>query len=380
MVPGLALPAALFLGPALWRLGRVQAVLRGRGRLPRASEARPSGGPDLVSVLVPARNEERGVGACLASLSAQTYPHLEIVAVDDGSTDRTPAILADAAGRDPRVRVLRVEGPPPGWTGKAFALDSGVAVARGRWLCFTDADTVHAPDSVARAVGFAEAHDLALLSLTSRQLTRSFWERVIQPVVFGLLDQWFPLAQVNARASPLAAANGIFILAARDAYTAAGGHRAVAGEVLEDVALARRVKAGGGRIAFVDGADLVAVRMYTGLAAIRRGWTKNLYRLRGRRPLAALGSLLELGVTLIWPPIGCVVAPLAASAGSQWLAPLGLALVIGAEASFRARRGDDFRWSPTAPLGAALVAAFLLEAAVRDWLGLGVHWKGRRYT
>jgi GT2 family glycosyltransferase len=380
VVAGLVLPAALLLVPALWRLGRVVAVLRGRARLPRASEAPPSSGPGLVSVLVPARNEERGVGACLASLSAQTFPHLEIVAIDDGSTDRTPAILADAAQRDARIRLLRVEGPLPGWTGKSFALDSGVVLARGRWLCFTDADTIHAPQSIARAVGFAEARGLALLSLTSRQLTLSFWERVIQPVVFGLLDQWYPLARVNDPAAPIAAANGIFILAARDAYEAAGGHRAVAGEILEDVALARRIKTGGGRIAFVDGADLVAARMYAGLAAIRRGWVKNLYLLRGRRPLAALASLLELGITLVWPVVGCVVAPVLGPAGSGWLAGLGLVLVIGMEVPFRAWRGDDPRWSPTAPLGAALVAAFLLESAVLDWLGLGVRWKDRRYT
>ena len=180
------------------------------------------------------------------------------------------------------------------------------------------------PPSRSRARGFAETHGIALLSLTSRQLTRSFWERVVQPVAFGLLDQWFPLARVNDPASPLAAANGIFILVARDAYQAAGGHRAVAGEVLEDVALARRVKAGGGRIAFVDGADLVAARMYTDLASIRRGWTKNLSRLRGRRPLVARASLLELVVTLVWPALGCVVAPLAGPAGSGWLAALGL--------------------------------------------------------
>jgi chlorobactene glucosyltransferase len=374
---GLALPAAVFLLPALWRLGRVAAVLRGRARLPRASDAPPFRGAALVTVLVPARNEERNVGACLASLSAQAWPNLEIIAVDDGSTDGTPAILADAARRDPRVRVLRVDGPPAGWTGKSFALDAGVSIARGAWLCFTDADTVHAPESIARAVGFAERHGVALLSLTSRQLTRSFWERVVQPVVFGLLDQWFPLTAVNDPASPVAAANGIFILAARDAYRDAGGHRAVAGEILEDVALARRVKAGGGRIAFVDGADLVAARMYTDLAAIRRGWTKNLYRLRGRRPLP---SLVELGVTLVWPAVGCVVALLAGPAGSGWLAALALGLVLGAEVPFRAWRGDDPRWSPTAPLGAALVALFLLESAVRDWLGLGVRWKDRRYT
>lgn len=376
----LALPAALFLLPALWRLGRVAAVLRGRARLPRASDAQPFRGAALVTVLVPARNEEQNIGACLASLSAQAWPNLEIIAVDDGSTDGTPAILADAARRDPRVRVLRVDGPPAGWTGKSFALDAGVSIARGAWLCFTDADTVHAPESIARAVGFAERHGVALLSLTSRQLTRSFWERVVQPVVFGLLDQWFPLTAVNDPASPLAAANGIFILATRDAYRDAGGHRAVAGEILEDVALARRVKAGGGRIAFVDGADLVAARMYTDLAAIRRGWTKNLYRLRGRRPLPALASLVELGVTLVWPAVGSVVALFAGPAGSGWLAALALGLVLGAEVPFRAWRGDDPRWSPTAPLGAALVALFLLESAVRDWLGLGVRWKDRRYT
>ena len=380
MVAGLALAAALFLGPAAWRLWRVAHVLRGRARLPRASAAPAAAGPALVSVLVPARNEERGVGACLASLTAQTYPHLEIVAIDDGSTDRTPAILAAAAQRDPRVRALRVDGPPPGWTGKSFALASGVAIARGGWLCFTDADTVHAPESIARAVGFAEAHGLGLLSLTSRQLTGSLWERVVQPVVFGLLDQWFPLGRVNDPTSPLAAANGIFILAARDVYERVGGHRAVRGEVLEDVGLARNVKAAGARIAFVDGADLVAARMYTSLAAIRGGWTKNLYRLRGRQPLSALLSLVELGVTLVWPAVGVVLAALAGPPGSGGLAGLGLLVVLGAEVPFRARRGDDPRWSPTAPLGAALVAVFLLESAVRDWLRLGVRWKDRRYT
>jgi chlorobactene glucosyltransferase len=331
-------------------------------------------------VLVPARNEERGIGVCVDSLAAQSYPQLEIVAIDDGSSDRTPAILADAARRERRLRVLRVEGPAPGWTGKSFALAAGVTVAQGRWLCFTDADTVHAPESIARAVGFAEAHGVALLSLTSRQLTGSFWERVVQPVVFGLLDQWFPLERVNDPATPLAAANGIFILVARDVYEGVGGHAAVAGEVLEDVALARRVKTAGARIAFVDGSDLVAARMYTGLAEIRRGWTKNLYRLHGRRPLAALMSLAELGITLVWPPLGAAVAAFAGPAWSGWVAAAGLGLVLGAEVPFRARRGHAARWSPTVPLGAALVAAFLLESAARDWLGLGVRWKGRRYT
>jgi hypothetical protein len=377
---GLWLPAALLL-PALVRVLRVRAVLCGRAGLPRASAASPPATPALVSVLVPARNEERGLAACLASLSAQTYPALEIVAIDDGSTDGTAGILAAAVAREPRLRAVRLDGPPPGWTGKNFALASGVRLARGRWLCFTDADTVHAPEAIARAVGFAEAHGLGLLSLTSRQVTGSVWERIVQPVVFGLLDQWYPLARVNDPASPLAAANGIFILVRGDAYRAAGGHAAVAGEVLEDVALARNVKGAGLRLGFVDGADLVAARMYTGLRAIRRGWVKNLYRLRGRRPLATLAAVGELWATLVWPALAALLLPLGgAGAGASVGAALALAIVLLAEARFRARRGEDARWAATAPLGAALVSAFLVESAARDWLGVGVHWKDRRYT
>jgi TRAP-type C4-dicarboxylate transport system permease small subunit len=120
--------------------------------------------------------------------------------------------------------------------------------------------------------------------------------------------------------------------------------------------------------------------MYTSLAEIRRGWTKNLYRLRGRRPLPALASIVELLATLVWPALGWAGAILAGPAGSGWVATLGLGMVLGAEAPFRARRGDDPRLAFTAPLGTAVVAIFLLESALRDWTGVGVHWKDRRYT
>lgn len=379
MSTGTALLAGALLVPAIWRVLLVGGILRRLAHLPRVADAPDPGNDTLVSVLVPARNEERSLGACLASLSAQTHACLEIVVVDDASEDGTPAILAEAARRDARIRPLRVLGPPSGWTGKNFALAHAVGSARGSWLCFTDADTVHAPDSVRRALGFAQAHGVALLSMTSRQLTVSPWERVVQPVVFGLLDRWFPLVRVNDPASPVAAANGIFVLVAREAYEAVGGHRAVAGEVLEDVALARRVKGSGRRIAFADGADLVAARMYTDLAAIRRGWTKNLYALRDRRPGRALGSAAELFLTAVWPPAAGAVLAVTGPRLAALAAALGTMLIVGAEIPFRARRGHDPAWSPTLPLGAALVLGFLLESAARAWLGLGVRWKDRVY-
>jgi chlorobactene glucosyltransferase len=379
-LPGLTLVAALVLGPAAWRVARVATVLRRRARVPRASAVPPPADPPPVTVLVPARNEERCLGPCLASLSAQTYATLEIVVIDDGSTDRTPALIAAAARRDPRIRALRLEGPPPGWTGKNFALASGVDAARGTWLCFTDADTVHAPGSIAHAVGFARRQGLALLSLTSHQRVASFWERVVQPVVFGLLDQWFPLDRVNDPGSPVAAANGIFILVSREAYRDVGGHRAIAGEVLEDVALAGNVKGAGWRTAFVDGRDLVEARMYESLAALRRGWTKNLYALRGRRPLPALASALEVAATLVWPAVAALAFASAGWPAAAALAGLAVTLVVAAEVPARARRGDDPWWSVTLPLGAVLVLLFLLESAIRAWLGVGVAWKGRRYA
>ncbi len=217
MTPGATLLEASLLGPAIWRLGVVATVLRGLTHWPRVCDGPDPVDTPLVSVLVPARNEERGLEACLASLSAQTYASVEVVVVDDASMDRTPEIIAEAARGDGRLRALRVPGPPPGWTGKNFALATAVGAARGAWLCFTDADTIHARDSVRRALGFAQAGGFDLLSMTSRQLTESFWERVVQPVVFGLLDQWFPLGRVSDPISPLAAANGIFVLVRREA-------------------------------------------------------------------------------------------------------------------------------------------------------------------
>lgn len=368
------------LAAGLWRVAWLVRGARARARVPRLALAPAPRETLPVSAVVPARDEARNLGPCLASLTSQTYPALEIVVVDDGSRDGTPAIIAEAARRDPRVRGLRVEGPPPGWTGKAYAAHRGAAAARGRWLWFTDADTVHAPEALARALGLAQAHGVSLLSATSRQLTGSLWERAVQPVVFGCLDRWFPLDRVNDPASPVAAANGIFLLIARDAYEAVGGHAAVAGEIVEDLALARRVKASGRRIAFVDGGGLVAARMYTGFRSLRAGWVKNLYALRDRRPGRAVLDALELGMTTAGPLLAAAGLAAAGRPVAALGATAGAALALGAEAWIRRRRGEPARDAALAGLGGLLVATFLLESAFRDWCGWGVTWKGRRYT
>ena len=230
-----------------------------------------SGKPE-VSVIIPARNEEVSLGACLESLVSQAGAEFEIIVINDHSTDRTGEIAASFPG----VRVIEAGTLPQGWTGKNNAVACGAREARGQWLLFTDADTVHLPGSLARALAEAKEHQAEMLSYSPEQIAVTFWEMAILPVVFAELARQFPPVKVSDPASPIAAANGQFILIRRETYDAIGGHAAVAGEILEDVALARRVKASGRKIRFRYAADAVRTRMYRNFDQLREGWTKNL--------------------------------------------------------------------------------------------------------
>jgi glycosyltransferase involved in cell wall biosynthesis len=229
-----------------------------------------------VSIIVPARNEEASLAACLQSLVAQTGISFEIIVVDDHSTDRTRQIVESFAARDANVRVIEA-GPLTGnWTGKNNAVTIGTRAACGQWLLFTDADTVHIPGSLARAIFEAELYGVQMLSYSPEQIAVTFWEMAILPVVFAELADQYPPSKVSDPNSPIAAANGQYILVRRAAYDAIGGHAAVASEILEDVALARAFKAAGHKIRFRYAADAVRTRMYRNFAQLREGWTKNL--------------------------------------------------------------------------------------------------------
>ena len=214
--------------------------------------ARPSPGanPELptpeVTIVVPARNEEANLGDCLRSLTSQTGVAYEIVVVDDGSTDRTREIAGSFAG----VRVISPSPLPPGWTGKNNAVVAGAAVARGSWLLFTDADTAHLPKSLARALAEAKREEADLLSYSPQQIVLSLAERVVMPVVFAELAAEYPPAKVRDQSSGIVAANGQYILVRRAAYDAVGGHATVAGEILEDVALAKAFRRAGYCVSF----------------------------------------------------------------------------------------------------------------------------------
>jgi cellulose synthase/poly-beta-1,6-N-acetylglucosamine synthase-like glycosyltransferase len=239
--------------------------------------------PDVVTAIVPARNEEAVIAACIESLARQAQI-AQILVVNDQSSDATADVVRSCMKETPNLRLLEAGALPDGWVGKNHAVWVGVQQGTSPWLLFTDADAKHASDSVARALQIAHEQQAALVSFSPEQISGNWYEKALIPFIYLRLAKKFSYDQVNDPKSSIAAANGQFLLIRRDVYDAIGGHRGVAGEVLEDVAIALRVKRAGHRIWFGSGNGLVRTRMYTSFGAMWEGWKKNLYRLVGGTP------------------------------------------------------------------------------------------------
>ncbi len=337
-----------------------------------------AGGPAVtapaVSVIVPARNEEGCLGACLGSLVGQAEVGFEIVVVDDGSTDRTREIAGSFAG----VQVVDAGPLPAGWSGKNNALTAGVRLAKGEWLLFTDADTVHRPGSLARALAEAQAQGAALLSYSPEQEVHGFWERAVMPVVFAELAGRYRPAEVSDPGSAAAAANGQYLLISREAYEAVGGHAAIAASLLEDVALARAVKRSGRKIFFRFGGDAVRTRMYRSFGQMREGWTKNLALLFPSAGRLAVLRLMEFGLIA-----GSAVVAVGFGFGGRDRAailPTALLVILAGLFVLRIRR-VHFSWSSNvlAVMGLPMFSYLLWRSRAFYRRGK-VSWKGREYS
>ena len=335
-----------------------------------------------LSIVVPARDEERSIEACVRSLVSQRYVDAEVIVVDDRSTDATPRILARLANEFSNLRVVTGEPLPHGWIGKPWALDQGARAATGAWLLFTDADSVHAPAGAASALRFALASRSDALSICTGQELGTFWERAALPAILGIiLFASGTLAEINDPTRPRRAlANGQYILVDRSAYEALGGHAALRGEIVEDVEFARRLKADG-RFRYVlgGGSRLARVRMYHSLGEIWNGFTKNVFTgAHGNVPVL-LGGVAFLAV-LSAPPLLTLRAiarrrPLeACEAAAATLATIAT--------SWRGVRMVGISQSSAylQPLGTALLAAISANSAWCVLSGRGVAWRGRRYS
>lgn len=343
-----------------------------------------------LSVIVPARNEEDCLGACLESLAAQSDDgwqlglDWELLVVDDGSTDRTKEIAAEIAAGFSGVTVLNPAPLPKGWAGKANAAWAAAKQAQGDWLLFTDADTVHEPGDLRRALHEAEKHNVAMLSYSPRQVVTGFWQRALMPLVFSELALAYPPAKVSDPESRLAAANGQFLLVRRDAYFQIGGHEAVAASMLEDVDLAYLVKRRKLGLRFRYAPEALSTRMYRSFGQMCEGWTKNLALLFGNPLATAAWKLLDI-VLLVGLPLLAwrYNAPLSVS--TPWITARLVLLLIWVRTLWRSYRRVA---KSNFPLGDCLLSVFGLPLFAwllwRSWFDHTVTkrvvWKGREYA
>ena len=332
--------------------------------------ALPPENPNLeVSIIIPARNEEANLSACLESLTAQCGVTFEIIVVDDGSTDRTREIAQKFSG----VRVISAGTVHAGWTGKSNAVVAGGKEARAKWLLFTDADTVHLPASLARALAEVKQKQADLLSYSPKQVVVTFAERAVMPVIFAELAAQYPPHKVRELGAEIAAANGQYILVRHAAYDAVGGHAAVATEILEDVALARLFRNASQRLHFRYGGDAVRTRMYRNWGQLRDGWTKNLALLFPRAEFLAFQSLI------LWIAAWSTIAIAVSGATSRhfvWILVAAFWLLV-----YRRIRTAHFA-AVNNMLAMAFglpMFAYLLLRSKKAHASGQVSWKGRTY-
>jgi glycosyltransferase involved in cell wall biosynthesis len=341
-----------------------------------------------LSVIIPARNEEENIGSCLDSLVMQSESFFalgqdwEILVVDDGSTDGT----AELAGTKSGVTVLEAEPLKNGWTGKSNAVWTAAKQARGRWLLFTDADTVHEKGNLRRAMHEAQKYKAGLLSYSPRQLTGGWAQRSLMPLVFCELALAYPPARVSDPAEKLAAANGQFLLFSREAYRKIGGHEAVANRILEDVELAVLAKKRGVGLRFRYAPDALSTRMYRTDVQMNEGWSKNLALLFGNCRALAIWRIVDIFLLFGLPVLAVIywrlqIAPLV---WIPWLTAGVLIAVLWVRNLFRFYgrvRKSNFPWSD------CLITPFGLPRfvylALRSWwwhsVKKQVEWKGRSY-
>jgi chlorobactene glucosyltransferase len=340
----------------------------------------------LVSVLVPARNEEHRVLAdCIHSILEQDYGRLEIIAVNDHSTDATGAILESLAGADARLRVIEGEEPPAGWLGKAYAMHQAFNHARGEWILATDADMIFEKTSLRTAVANTIEQKADAMTLIPYFEASSFWERVMIPTWAWVLLMFTVSYRINSPKSQGAVGIGGFFLMRRGTLEHAGGYQALKDEVLEDVRLAEMIKRSGGSLLTEYAPSLLSTRMYRNFDEMWECCTKNWFSgMKFSLPLAMCG-VFSIYLIAVVPPLIALASAIGIAIGVStdlwrlfipaalsWLMQV-LVLVI---VSIRSEVYPGY--ALTAPLGLGVLYAMLFDSSIRITIGKGVKWKGRR--
>ncbi len=359
----------VYLTLNLIHLVRVNPV---RGPLPNSP---------FISVCVPARNEARGIRACLASLLKQNYPHFEVIAVDDHSTDATGEIIQSLADEFPNLVPLVGQALPPGWLGKPFALHQAVQRAKGDYLIFTDADPVFQPHALTTAVHTMMVRDLDMLTLMPATEFGSFWERAVQPVIFGFIAALSRFKKINSPDHTTAMGFGAFIMVEKAAYERIGGHESVKYEVLEDVMLAKRAKKAGCKLLAADAKSLFSIRMYHSLQEIWTGWRKNIFIAMKKSIVRAMYHLCVVLGFLVTPTL-VLLGNILAETGILWTGIAFVAWLMTLTASIhlcdelRLQRRNALLF----PLGAFVMSAIMINSMLQVLVKKETEWRGRKYS
>jgi len=342
----------------------------------------------IVSVLIPARNEERNIKTCLSALLQQDFPNLEIIVIDDQSTDHTAEVVKELQKRSKAIRLISGKVLPPGWMGKNHALYQGVQEAGGEYLLFLDADArVTSPQCITQTVRYAIEHDTDLLTLVPHLECKSFWEKVVLPILGFFVMNRLILKKINDSSSRIISVVGPYLLFKRQTYEEIGGHEYIKGEIVEDLVLARTVKRKGYRLAYLLGTELFALRLYTGFHGIWEGFSKNFFAGIDQKIWAAVGCIFLMFTILVLPwlsvPIGLGYLML-----YGWSEPAIVFVVLGAIPCLitvimrrllkkMGNLDDTYSWLQS--LGALVLIGILINSIVKVSFGKGVTWKGRRY-
>ena len=333
-----------------------------------------------LSVCIPARNEERSIRACVESLLHQDYPNFEVIVVDDNSTDETAKIVSSMAGQYPNLVFMLGGQLAPGWVGKPYALYQAYKKSQGQYLLFTDADLVYQPYALKSAIHTMISRDLDLLTLMPAAIFGSFWERAVQPVIFGFIAALTRFRKVNSATSQSAMGFGAFLLFKKEPYQRIGGHQSVCNEILEDVMLAKNAKVNGLCMLVADGKKLFSIRMYHSLEEIWVGWRKNIF-------LAMKGSITKtfyyafVVLCFVLTPYFVVMGNIWLGVGLMWtgVSILGLlltlitGLVLCHELNLEKRNVFLF------PLGAIVMAIIMINSMVQVVFLRRAKWRGRIY-
>lgn len=367
----------------LYGLLLLLVVLANLAATPRLSRTALSGGPfPKVSIVVPARNEERAVAAGVGSQLAQDYPEFEVIVVNDRSTDGTGAILETLARGNPRLRVVAGSEPPPGWLGKPHALWLGARAASGEILLFADADVRYDPRCLREAVSLLLEREADFLGLLPRLEAEGFWENVLLPFVIGAYYGGPGLFANRRRPRWIALGGGAGNMIRRSAYEAIGGHEALKASVIDDVALALRAKLSGFRTCAARAEDRVAVRMYRGFREVCAGFTKNVAYAYQGWPGAILFFLTAAWFVLsLAPPAFLLLAFAGVRAAPRdiALAVAGTALPILARLALAAAVGDPLWPSFAHPIMAAVWAGIGCRSLYQRVVRRRLTWRGREF-